>query len=172
MTVEEAIRTAMEYEARVRDVYAAAAAEATEPAAKRVLGVLSREEQGHLDYLADRMREWTATGKVTAAALATAIPSAARIEAARKGLGERMALSEDEKASALAMLRKAEAAERATAAFYQKVVGELPTEAAKVLFARFVEIETGHALIVQAEIDSITGLGFWFDVPEFRLEEM
>jgi peptide deformylase len=38
------------------------------------------------------------------------------------------------------------------------------------MFARFLEIEEGHARIVQAEIDTLTGMGFWFDVQEFRLE--
>jgi rubrerythrin len=171
MTVEGAIRTALEYEAKVRDVYEAAATEATDPVAARVLRVLAKEEQGHLDYLESRLAEWQATGKVTAASLGTVIPPAARLKAATIGLGERMALSDDDRASALATLRKAEAAERATAAFYQGVVGDLPGEAEKAMFARFVEIEVGHATIVQAEIDSLTGLGFWFDVPEFRLEE-
>lgn len=171
MTVEVAIRMALEYEAKVRDVYASAAAEATDPVARRVLNVLAKEEQGHLNYLESRLAEWTATGKVTAAALGTAIPPEARLKAAQQGLGERMALSDKDRASAVATLRKAEAAERATAAFYQGVVGELPGEAERAMFARFVEIEMGHAILVQAEIDSLTGLGFWFDVPEFRLEE-
>jgi hypothetical protein len=33
-----------------------------------------------------------------------------------------------------------------------------------------VEIEAGHEAIVQAEIDALNGLGFWFDFTEFRLE--
>ena len=40
----------------------------------------------------------------------------------------------------------------------------------KTLFERFVEIEEGHQAIVQAEIDCVSGLGFWFDTLEFRLE--
>jgi hypothetical protein len=38
------------------------------------------------------------------------------------------------------------------------------------LFERFVEIEEGHKAIVQAEIDCLSGSGFWFDTPEFSLE--
>jgi hypothetical protein len=37
------------------------------------------------------------------------------------------------------------------------------------LFEHFVEIEDGHLAIVQAEIDSLTGTGAWFDVLEVRL---
>jgi hypothetical protein len=49
------------------------------------------------------------------------------------------------------------------------VVGELQADERR-LFARFVEIEEGHEAIVQAEIDALTGLGYWFDFQEFRLE--
>ena len=116
------------------------------------------------------MREWTATGKVRLATLATLIPSSDKLAEVVMNLGQRMAMTEADRASALATLRKAEAAERATAAWYQKVVAELPGDVEKAMFARFLEIEEGHAAIVQAEIDSVTGMGFWFDVVEFRLE--
>jgi hypothetical protein len=48
-------------------------------------------------------------------------------------------------------------------------VRDLPAEE-KAMFERFVEIEEGHKSIVQAEIDCVTGMGFWFDIAEFRLE--
>jgi hypothetical protein len=34
----------------------------------------------------------------------------------------------------------------------------------------FLEIEDGHLAIVQAQLDSVQGMGFWFDIAEFRLE--
>ena len=40
----------------------------------------------------------------------------------------------------------------------------------KKLFERFVEIEEGHVAIVQAEMDMVTGAGFWFDTAEVSLE--
>ncbi len=170
MTVEQAILTAMEHETKVRDLYAGEAAKATDPAARRVLELLSREEQGHLDYLADRLRTWRTEGRVDAVALATQVPPRQVLEKAARTLSRRMEMSDEQRASALATLRKAEAAERATAEWYRAVVAGLPGEAGKAMFQRFLEIEDGHAAIVQAEIDSVTGLGFWFDVPEFRLE--
>jgi hypothetical protein len=36
--------------------------------------------------------------------------------------------------------------------------------------AEELEIEDGHLAIVQAQLDSVQGMGFWFDVAEFRLE--
>jgi hypothetical protein len=49
------------------------------------------------------------------------------------------------------------------------MVGELPAEG-QSLFARFLEIEEGHMAVVQAEIDNVNQLGFWFDLKEFDLE--
>ena len=66
--------------------------------------------------------------------------------------------------------RRAEAAEHDTAAFYRRMVDTLQDAGAKSMFERFLEIEQGHAAIVAAEIDSVTGLGFWFDTREFDLE--
>jgi hypothetical protein len=50
------------------------------------------------------------------------------------------------------------------------MVGELSGERQR-LFARFLEIEEGHVAIVQAEIDAVSGSGFWFDMKEFDLEK-
>ncbi len=69
----------------------------------------------------------------------------------------------------LESLRKALQAERETSDFYKKMVATLDAEG-KSLFERFVEIEEGHLAIVQAEMDLVTGSGFWFDTGEFRPE--
>ena len=69
----------------------------------------------------------------------------------------------------LEMLKKALALEIEATNFFKQMVAELKDEERK-LFGRFVEIEAGHEAIVQAEIDALTGLGFWFDYTEFRLE--
>jgi len=45
-----------------------------------------------------------------------------------------------------------------------------PAVAQQVLFSKFLEIEDGHLAIVQAQLDSVQGMGFWFDIAEFRLE--
>jgi len=49
------------------------------------------------------------------------------------------------------------------------MVRELPEEGQN-LFSRFLEIEDGHAAVVQAEMDSVSHSGFWFDLKEFDLE--
>ena len=47
---------------------------------------------------------------------------------------------------------------------------ELRAGEERALFQRFLEIEDGHHAIVQAELDAVQGLGYWFDVQEFKLE--
>jgi rubrerythrin len=170
MTVEEAIKTALDLEKRVRKVYADAETESADEVAGRFLDVLAREEGHHVAYLQSRLDEWTRTGKVTPEALATAVPSKQRIAIAVHGLKQRMRLGAADQASALTVLKRALDVEIETSDFYRKVVAELPDPGAKAMFARFLEIEEGHQTIVSAEIDSINGAGFWFDMREFDLE--
>jgi rubrerythrin len=170
MKVEEAIQTSLQFENQVRDVYAAAAARARDAVARKMLLVMVGEEQRHVEYLEARLAEWKATGKVRAEALATVLPSATVIREGVKKLSERMRLAEDERRESIETLTRAVEVEIETSAFYRRVVGELPAGEDRALFARFLEIEEGHLAMVQAELDSVQGLGYWFDVQEFRLE--
>jgi rubrerythrin len=166
-TIEKAIKTAIEFETRIRDVYADALNQVNDDVGRRVFKVLAEEEQHHLDYLNNRLQEWQRTGKVTVEGMETAIPSRATIEertgeveSQMSGAGEGIELD---------MLEKALRVERETSDFYRGLVGEMEADA-KSMFARFLEIEEGHQAIVQAEIDALTHMGFWFDFPEFNLE--
>ena len=169
MTLEEALRTAIDFEKKVHRVYQTAASEAREAVANKVFATLAREEQGHIAYLESRLGEWQKTGKVTPVALETAIPSRGKIQTGMKKLRARLAPKPAGTTPELGFLMQALQAEHETAAFYERMVAELTAEG-QAMFARFVEIEQGHATIVQAEIDSVTGLGYWFDVKEFDLE--
>jgi len=168
MTVEEAIKTAIEYETRVRDIYADAVEQTADPVGKRILGVLANEEQHHLDYLQSKLQQWKTSGEVTAEGLKTAIPSREAIEAGVSKLESQMA-GQDRGVAELQILKKALDVESETTNFYKKMVKELPV-GGQELFARFVEIEEGHLAIVRAELDYASGTGFWFDFMEFNLE--
>ena len=56
MNLAEALKAAIGYEARIRDLYRDAALAVDDEVGKRVLRVLQAQEQGHLDYLRDRLR--------------------------------------------------------------------------------------------------------------------
>src|SRR5512136_1099210 len=105
MTIEQAIKTGIEYELQVRKVYSEAAKKFVDPVARRVLGVLADEEDRHVLYLESRLDEWQRTGKITAEKLETAIPSKQAIDASVKRLSKRMA--QQDFSVELAMLKKA-----------------------------------------------------------------
>ncbi len=167
MTVEEAIKTSIEYEIRVRDVYVEAVSEAQRPEGERLFQLMADEEQRHVDYLKVKLDEWNSDGTVTAGGLTTAVPSGKVIEEGVDRLREKVGGKPG--TVEIQWLRKAHGVERETSDFYQRMVDELP-DAAKGLFRRFLEIEEGHLALVQAQIDYVTGTGYWFDVREFNLE--
>ena len=122
-----------------------------------------------MDYLGHRLEELQKTGKVTPEHLETVIPSKEVIASEVKKLQDQIRGPVPHSDAELQMLKKALQVEIETSEFYKRMVKELPEEGQQ-LFARFVEIEEGHRAIVQAEIDNLSGNGFWFDMREFDLE--
>jgi rubrerythrin len=169
MTVEEAIKTGILFETKVHATYLSAARRAEDPIAKKVFTTLAEEEQGHINYLQSRLSEWRKDGRMSDEKLRTVLPAAERIRAGVKRLRSQVAQRKGSHAPELDSLRQALAAEEETSAFYLLMVRELPAEGQE-LFSRFLEIEDGHAAVVQAEIDNVNQMGFWFDLKEFDLE--
>ncbi len=167
MTIEEAIKTAIEFETQVRDVYHSAMEDTTDRVGKRIFRVLADEEQGHLDYLQGRLDEWKRTGTITTERLVTTIPSEEAIREGISKLKDRMA--DEDRGGELKMLTKAFDVEVKTSNFYKRMVRDLPAEGQQ-LFSDFVKIEEGHLAIVRAEIDYLTRTGYWFDFKEFDME--
>lgn len=167
MTLEEAIRTAIEYEMKVRDVYVDAAERSVGTPGNELFRVMGEEEQYHVDYLVERLREWKETGKVNPGEVRTAIPPRETIMAGLSSIEG--SLAGESSGAEMDFLRKALEVERETSGFYEKVAGELGNEGQE-MFARFLEIEKGHLALVQAQIDALSGTGYWFDVQEFTLE--
>jgi rubrerythrin len=167
MTIEEAIKTAIEFEIQVRQVYRNAAEDASDPVGKRIFKVLAEEEQGHLEYLRSKLDEWKKSGTLTAKRLDSVIPSRERINKGISALEARR--PGDERGGELQMLSRALDVEVKTNDFYKRMVKELPKEG-RQLFAHFVEIEEGHLAIVRAEIDYLSKTGYWFDFKEFDME--
>ena len=61
MTLEKAIKTALEYEEKVRDIYYENAKKFRSETAQKIFTVLGDEEQKHVDYLEAKMKEWQDT---------------------------------------------------------------------------------------------------------------
>jgi rubrerythrin len=166
--LQEAIAVAIDFEKKVRDHYLRGAKEIPEPMGRKVFATLGKEEQGHVDYLEHCLAEWKKTGKVPNAPLKSILPKGARwIEQEKKklsGKGKRAASKTELDALKLALQHEKDAD-----AFYHKLVKDLAAQD-RALFDKFLGIEDGHLQLVQAQLDSVQGMGFWFDVAEFRLE--
>ena len=67
-------------------------------------------------------------------------------------------------------LRKALDLERNAMQFFEKAITEAENPEAREIFKRILEEERQHYDLIQAEIDSINGTGFWFDVHEFQMD--
>jgi rubrerythrin len=169
MKLDEAIKVALEYEAGVHKVYLDALTQTSDETANRVFAVLCREEAEHLTYLEERLSEWQASGKIQVKALGTLLPKREAIKKGLQELGETVTPKPTKQVLELELLKKALDAEIATSNFYKEMVRTLDGDGQE-LFKRFVEIEEGHEAIVQAQIDAVGNWGFWFDTPEFRLE--
>lgn len=168
MKINEALSVAIDYEHKVRDHYIAGAAQILDPRGKKVFETLGREEQRHVEYLESRLEEWRRTGKVQDVPLDSILPSPEWIQSAKARFAEghdpALAVQAE-----LDLLKVALDLEHQASGFYQELVTNLP-EGERPLFARFLDIEQGHVAIVQAEINSLSGLGTWFDFMEFSLE--
>ncbi len=167
MTLEEAIVSALDYEVRVRDHYARAAASTPDASGASVFNVLATEEQHHVDYLQSRLEQWRKTGQLLVTSIGTTLPDPAWLRSGRAKM-HKIALDRDYSGE-IAALKDSLRLEEEVSDHYRKLVESL-TGPAQKLFDRFQEIEDGHTAIVQAEIDALQGDGFWFDLREFDLE--
>jgi rubrerythrin len=167
MTIEEAIKTAIEYEKRVRDVYVEAMDESTDPVAKRIFQLMSNEEHSHVLYLEAKLGQWITKQELFFEDLDTALPSKDIIQRGVEKLEDTW-LEKKSRAQELQLLEKARAMEIETSDYYRKLTQDLP-EKGQAFFRRFLEIEDGHLGLVQAEIDALNGPGYWFDIQEFEI---
>jgi rubrerythrin len=167
MEIEEAIKTAIEYETKILAVYTQAAGEVADARGKKILHMLANEEQGHVDYLQDKLKNWQEQGVLEFDGLASRLPSADRIDAeAAKIAGEFSGKSLKRERQ---ILERALKAEIETSNFYEGLVSKLPEDGRR-MFARFLEIEKEHQQLVQAELDFAARTGYWFDFAEIDME--
>lgn len=169
MKLDEAIRTALKYEAGVHKAYRDAIDKTADEAGKRVFRGLAEEELGHIKYLTERLDEWQDKGKINVKPLTTSVPSPEEITKSLKDVRKTVRPKATKLTVELELLKKALEAERKTSLFYKEMAGTLDAEG-KQMFQCFVEVEKGHEAIVQAEINCVNNSGVWMDTLEFGLE--
>ena len=75
MTIEEAIKTAIEFETRIRDIYQEATAAVEDEVGKRIFETLCNDEQHHIDYLQHKLRQLKDIGTIVPERLDSVVPS-------------------------------------------------------------------------------------------------
>ena len=167
MTIEEAIKTAIEFEARIRDIYRDATAAVDDEVGKRIFETLCNDEQHHIDYLQHKLKQLQNTGTFVPERLDSVMPSQEVVN--REAEKVKSLVAKDFLGIRRQMLSRALKMEIETSDFYQKMVNELPADG-RALFERFLEIENNHIKAVQFELDYLSKTGYWFDIKEFDME--
>jgi rubrerythrin len=167
MTLEEAIKTAIEYETRIHDLYQKEAAAIKDPQGKNVLRALGVDELHHITYLLKTRDQWRETGQLIVERLESTLPPMEKITANIDAIKSNLTLDDlgDEKL----ILSRALKLEMETSDFYRKMAEEMSDEAQQ-MFARFLELEKQHIDVVQAELDHLSKTGYWFGFKEFDME--
>ena len=166
MTLMEALEEALGFETRIADLYRMAAADSTVPEAKAFFDFLAADEARHVAFIEAAKASASKGRSPDATLVKNSLPSdiPASVAKAKK------AFRSSPDGGQLAALENALRAEVETSAFYRRLVASLP-ESETTAFRKLQEIEDGHTAIVQAELDSVTSSGFWFDVRVFDMED-
>jgi len=169
MNIENAIKTAIEYETRVCDLYREAELEMKGETGSRLIEALYTDEQNHVKYLEDKLRKYREDGSIVQDEIISTLPSKEELEEEIRKLKTNMTgRTLGDKKKVLSKILKAEIE---TSSFYRQMVGALSDEG-KELFSRFLEIEDAHVALVQAELDLYGNTGFWFGNKEIDMESL
>lgn len=167
MNFEEAIKTAIELEESIRDIYRENAKNLKSEIAANVFNLLADEEAGHVKFLYRKLEQWEESGAVTLETLETALPNKELIEQQLEESGYRRDVADID--NEVALFKQALEMETNISKFYREMVTVLPENEVK-LFRDFLAIEECHEAVIQAEISSAIGSGVWFDIMEFDQE--
>jgi len=164
--VKEAIQTAIQLEKDGRQFFELAAEETKNELGKKMFQKLAADEIRHLVTF-EKMFKTLADPKTWKELMKSGPPrermpffaeKAENRSPAEKGAGE------------VSALRQALEVERRAIDFFKKVAEEARDPEASRIFELIAEEEVSHYDLIQAQIDSVTNSGFWFDVSEFAMD--
>ena len=164
--IMQAIKTAIQMEEEGHAFYMKAAAETQNEMGKKMFQQLAKDELEH---------------KQTFSAMFDKVADPAtwrKLVASTRGIKELPAfreLSKEQKRSKgmaddANVLRIGMDTEDKSIKHYQKAAKETKDPQAKTIFTNIAQQEEYHYNLLQAELDSLTGTGFWFDTAEFRMD--
>lgn len=128
---------------------------------------LAQDEFAHMELLTKELNRLQAGKKWIITELA---PSDIEEIVPQLASGQSKVRAEKGTSDDLAALNTALDLERRAADFYMRQGNKETDITAKRIFFRLAEMEEAHYNLIQAEIDHIKDIGFWFGIQEFSLE--
>jgi rubrerythrin len=162
----KAIKTAIQMEEEGYEYYMKAAEQTDNDMGKSMFKQLAKDELEHrrtFETMFDTIADPSTWRK-----LAAETPGVAELpvfQDATKDIGKTKGMTADANALRIGMEN-----EKKSIDYYQKVAGETDDPQAKSIFTNIAQQEEFHYNLLQAELDSITRTGFWFDTAEFRMD--
>lgn len=161
-----ALKLAIQAEKEGLETYLRFAIKTEEKTGKDMFLQLALDEVEHMKLLEEQFEHLSSTGNYRPKELPKTILEKIRPQASKRLLK----ITGEKGLSALDGLRVALEHETKAVRFYQDFYSNTEDPAARAIFARLIEMEEAHVEIIQAEIDSITGSGYWFGISEISLE--
>jgi rubrerythrin len=167
-SVKEAIKTAIQLEKDGQAFFEQAARETSNDLGKKMFHKLANDEVRHLQTF-KKMFQTIADPQIWKQLMAEGSPrkrmpyfeqKTAQRTPAEKGAGE------------LNALQQALEVERKAITFFKETAEGTDDPEAKRIFETIAEEEEAHYDLIQAQIDSVTHSGFWFDIGEFQMDGM
>jgi rubrerythrin len=161
----QAMKTAIEMEKSGHRFFQDAARQVNHEVGRKMFKRLAAEEMVHLRTFEKLFEELSGGGDWKSAL--EQVKPAERMpyfdEARKEFKAEDLSVELD-------FLKQALDLERKAIAFFEQAITDAETAQARQVFQRILEEEKSHYDLIQAEIDSISGSGFWFDVHEFYMD--
>lgn len=161
MELQNALRTALELEKKVRAVYAEAAAAAGSELSRALFEMLEAEEVSHAEFLQRKLDDLAKDAPLPTSRLPP-------VGALKYAAGRMRRVLSGKKDGALppeaVRMTAALRLEREMAAFY-RIMAESMTGPDQKLFAHFLNIEERHVALVCAELESLREDGTVFPPP-------
>lgn len=164
--VKEAIKTAIQLEKDGRQFFEQAAEDTNNELGKKMFQKLAADEVRHLVTF-EKMFKTLADPETWRELLKSGAPRVRMPFFAEKAENRSPA---ERGAGEVSALRQALGVERKAIDFFKKVAQEAHDPEASRIFELIAEEEISHYDLIQAQIDSVTNAGFWFDVGEFEMD--
>ncbi len=161
ISLEKAIKSAIEFEKKIKEMYAEAIVSAQSLQAKRFFKMLSQDEESHLQYLYAKLKEWSQNGKIQLSNLVSAVPAQDIIQKSLRGSKTQLKIDKQVVVETdMDLLRKIHRAEAETSHFYTALIQQVK-EKDRPLFSHFLQIEDGHERYIHNQIDALERNGTW-----------